>query len=145
MAQIKAKFSPSTSGIYPVDAYKEFPSDAIDIPNALYAKFQNGEISGVTIVNGAIVKIPDAPSSDPRALIEVTAFQAHAAIARSGLYDAVESIMQSEATPLETKLAWNKAQSFKRLSPTVLAMSAALGLTDKQIDDLFALAATIEA
>lgn len=82
---------------------------------------------------------------DPRQFIEVSAFQAHAAIARSGLYDPVEALMWHEDTPLETKLAWNKAQSFKRLSPTVLAMSAALGLTDKQIDELFALAATIEA
>ena len=145
MAQIKAKFSPSTEGIYPVDAYVEFPSDALDIPNALYAKFQNAEISGLTVVNGVVVKIPDAPPSDPRESMQVTAFQAKAAIMRSGLYDQVDALMHHPDTPLETKLAWEEVLTFKRLSPTVLTMGAALGLNDTQLDELFALAATIEA
>lgn len=82
---------------------------------------------------------------DPRASVEVTAFQAHAAIARAGLYEQVETLMSDPQTPLEVKLAWNKAQTFKRLSPTVLAMGAALGLDDEALDNLFTLAATIDA
>jgi len=80
-----------------------------------------------------------------RALMKVTTFQAHAAVARAGLYDAVVSLMASPDTPLETKLAWDKAQTFNRLSPAIIQMGAALGLSETQLDDLFTVAATIEA
>lgn len=88
---------------------------------------------------------PPAIEVDPRLSMRVTTFQAHAAINRSGLYDAVEALMADPLTPFEVRLAWDKAQHFSRLSPAVTTMGAALGLTDTQLDDLFALAATIEA
>jgi hypothetical protein len=105
--------------------------------------FSDTEI-GDAYVNGQFVK-PVINPNDARQTVRVTAFQAHAAIARSGLYEQVETLMTADDTPLEVKLAWNKAQEFRRLSPVVLAMAAKLGLTDKQLDDLFALAETIEA
>lgn len=77
--------------------------------------------------------------------MEVTAFQAHAAMARKGYYDSILSIINDPATPFEVKLAFNKAQVFKRLSPTVLMIAQILKLTDVQLDELFALAKTIEA
>lgn len=144
MAAIKAKFSPSTNGVYPVDAYAEFPSDAIDIPTALYTKFTKGLINSFTVVDGAAVEYKPA-AGDPRESMSVTAFQAKAAILRSGLYDQVDGLMHHPDTPLETKLAWEEVLTFKRLSPTVLTMGAELGLTDAQLDELFELAATIEA
>jgi hypothetical protein len=82
---------------------------------------------------------------DPRANVEVTAFQARAALARSGKLEPVAAIMANENTPLETKLAWEYAQTFKRLSPTILQLQPVLGLSDQDLDDLFALAATIDA
>lgn len=82
---------------------------------------------------------------DPRETMQVTAFQAHAAIARAGLYEQVEELMSNPETSLEVRLAWQKAQTFKRLSPTVLTLGAALGLDDEALDNLFALAATIDA
>lgn len=85
------------------------------------------------------------PAIDPRETMRVTTFQAHAAIHRSGLYDAVEALMANPETDFEIKLAWQKAQHFSRLSPAVISMGAALGLTDTQLDQLFILAATIEA
>ena len=86
---------------------------------------------------------PEAPVS--RELMNVTAFQAHAAIARAGLYEQVESLMSNPETPLETRLAWQKAQTFRRLSPTVITLGAALGLDDEALDELFTLASTIDA
>ena len=80
-----------------------------------------------------------------RELMVVSRFQAKAALARSDLLDTVESLMASEAATLECRLAWQDAIEFRRLSPTMLQMAAALGLTDEQLDDLFELAATIEA
>lgn len=141
---ILAKYSPSTGGVYPLNVYKEFPQDAIDVPEELYVKFQNGEISGLTVLNGELVAT-SPEILDPRQFMEVTAFQAHAAIARAGLYEQVETLMSDPQTPLEVKLAWNKAQTFKRLSPTVITLGAALGLDDEALDNLFTLAATIDA
>lgn len=56
---IKAKFSPSTGGIYPIAAFKTFPEDAVDITDAIYDKFTSGEISALALVNGAVVEKPE--------------------------------------------------------------------------------------
>lgn len=58
---MKAKYSKSTGGIYPVSAFKKFPDDALDIPDTLYARFQNGEISRFDVVNGEVVEFVPAP------------------------------------------------------------------------------------
>lgn len=123
------------------------PGEAIEVSDETFFKTINEQDGIWKLIDGEIVKteLPFVEPVDPRTLIEVTAFQAHAAIARTGLYDDVTAIMEDANTPLEVKLAWNKAQSFKRLSPTVTMMAQALGLPEEQLDDLFALAATIEA
>jgi len=41
--------------------------------------------------------------------------------------------------------AWTDAQEFRRMSPTILALSDQLNLTEPEVDDLFRQAATIEA
>lgn len=59
----KAKFSQSTGGIYPVSAYVRVPQDAADVPDALYAKFQSGEITGFAVLAGVVVAyVPPAPT-----------------------------------------------------------------------------------
>jgi len=75
----------------------------------------------------------------------VTRFQARAALHMAGLLPQVEALMADPATPVLAKLAWADAQDFKRNSPTIAQMAAALGLTDQQLDDLFTTAATIDA
>lgn len=52
----KAKYSPSNNGIYPCSVYKEFPSGAIEIPDDLYKKFQNGEISGFDVIDDVVIE-----------------------------------------------------------------------------------------
>ena len=59
----KAKYSPSNGGIYPTNAYKKFPQDAVDIPDDLYLKFQSGEISGITLSNNIFVATEFKPST----------------------------------------------------------------------------------
>lgn len=49
------KFSQATGGVYPARAYEDFPPDALDIPDAVYARFQGGEISGFSVVAGKVV------------------------------------------------------------------------------------------
>lgn len=75
----------------------------------------------------------------------VSRFQARAALHLAGLLPAVETLMNDPATPMLARLAWADAQEFRRTSPTVLAMAAALDLTDEQLDELFNTAAGIDA
>lgn len=75
----------------------------------------------------------------------VTRFQARAALHLAGLLEQVEAMIADPSTPVLAKLAWRDAQEFKRTSPTIAAMSSALGLTEQQLDDLFTVAAGIDA
>jgi len=62
----------------------------------------------------------------------------------AGLLPAVDAAI-AESGNVIAQIAWADAQTFQRNSPTVLAMSRALGLTEQQIDALFISASTIEA
>jgi hypothetical protein len=84
--------------------------------------------------------IPPAPVPQT-----VSRFQARAALHLAGLLEQVESLMQSPETDMLARLAWQDAQEFKRQSPTVLAMAAALSLDDEALDALFTTASGIEA
>jgi hypothetical protein len=75
----------------------------------------------------------------------VSRFQAKAALLAAGYLPAVEAMMANPATPEIAKLAWAEAIEFRRTSPTVTAMGAALGLDDAALDALFTTAAGIEA
>lgn len=75
----------------------------------------------------------------------VSRFQARAALHLAGLLETVEAMMAAPETPALAKLAWADAQEFKRNSPTVLSLSASLGLTEAQLDALFTTAAGIDA
>jgi len=90
----------------------------------------------------AFIRPPEPPAPIPQT---VSRFQARAALHLTGMLTAVEAIMLDPNTDMLAKLAWQDAQEFKRTSPTVLTMSQIIGLTDEQLDDLFILAATIDA
>lgn len=74
-----------------------------------------------------------------------SAFQAQQALDDFGHIGQVEAIMSDPATPTKTKRAWKLAQEFRRMSPTVLELAGALGLSNSEIDGLFQHALTIEA
>lgn len=73
----------------------------------------------------------------------VTTYQAKAALALVGRFDEVEAYMNLESTDRLTKLKWEYS-NFKRSDPSVQQIANALGMTDQELDYLFALAATIE-
>lgn len=85
-----------------------------------------------------------APGPAPTPQV-VSRFQARAALHLADLLTAVESLMADPATPVLSRLAWQDAQEFRRTSPTVLSMAAALELDDAALDALFVAAAGIEA
>lgn len=86
----------------------------------------------------------DALLTEWRNTTEVTRFQARAALYQAGYMDAINAYMNAEADPI-AKMAWEDAQVFRRMSPTVLALQTKLDLSDAQLDDLFKFAMTIEA
>ena len=70
-----------------------------------------------------------------RESMKVTRFQAKAALLQAGLLDDIQVAIDASEDPL-VALAWSEA-GFERLSPFVMQMQAAIGMTDDQLDDLF--------
>ena len=75
----------------------------------------------------------------------VSRFQAIAALTQLGYIAAVNEYMNNPATDPMIVLAYREATEFRRESPTVSLMQGVLGLSNDQIDELFALASTITA
>lgn len=86
-----------------------------------------------------------APVVPPAIPQVVSRFQARAALHLAGLLSQVEALMTAPETDVLARLAWTDAIEFRRDSPTLITMAAALSLTDEQLDQLFTTAATIEA
>lgn len=75
--------------------------------------------------------------------VSVTPRQAKTALYRAGLYDA--ALAAVNAAGFEAQLTWNESTAFERDSALLNSMAAALGLSQTQLDELFAVAATISA
>lgn len=76
----------------------------------------------------------------------VTRRQARQALVLAGLLDQVQPIIDAIADPMQRRLAqvaWDDSADFKRDDPFLLKVGVALSLTDQQIDDLFATAASL--
>lgn len=67
--------------------------------------------------------------------------QARLALARSDLLTAVQAWIAT--APQATQIEWEFAQEIHRDWPPIAEAATALGLTEAQLDDLFALAATL--
>jgi hypothetical protein len=78
-----------------------------------------------------------------RASMVCSAFQARAALLGAGLLTAAQAAVDA-STP-EVQLAWEYAIEWRRTSPTIAALAAALELTDEDVDNLFRAAMLIEA
>ena len=98
--------------------------------------------------------IPDVPVSSPpqaaealavwRAATRVSAFQAKGALLNRGLLD--EATAAATAAGGLTLLAWQTATEYQRLSPAIVALAPAIGITDPaDLDELFREAAVISA
>lgn len=109
-----------------------------DPPTAeLYATVSTGDV--------APYEAPTVSIEQQREAMVVSRFQAKAALSNAGMLATVQALMDDPSTPEVYRLAWQDALEFRRLSPTLTAMNAVLGLTDEQIDDLFVAAASITA
>ena len=107
----------------------------------------NTEISSLTdyqqyidAYNSLQVGSTEPTIEEKRAAMSCGPLQIRKALRSLGLYESVKTMMN--AADEETKEEWEYASEFKRLNPTVLAMQAALGKTDEEVDALFQLALT---
>lgn len=135
--------SKSARGFFSSEIHGDnMPADAVEISKELYLTL----MSANTIDWSEDMPVPvAAPSPDTVAVpLEVTRYQALAALHIAGKLEAVEAMMADPATDTLTVLAWKNAQEFKRTSPMVLNMAQALGLSEQQVDDLFIAASQIE-
>lgn len=110
--------------------------------NVYFGDMQNGDRAATP---EEVAAWESSKAESARMAMSVSRFQARAALHLAGLLETVEAMMAAPETPALAKLAWADAQEFKRNSPTVLSLSASLGLTEAQLDALFTTAAGIDA
>ena len=128
---------------HPVLGWIPFTLDASDTGT----EFDAAELDAEIRAAGNIA--PYAPPSEAdllaeeRAFMRCSRFQARAALHNAGLLVSVEAAVAA-ADPF-TQIAWADATEFRRESPTIAALAAAVGLTGEDIDDLFRAAAQIVA
>lgn len=142
------KFSKTTHCFYPEDMLGDYaaagtlPDDLRDIAQQDYAALIAARASGKLLDwSGAFPVAIDPPPAVPAIPSSVSPAQARLALLGAGKLAQVEAIVAS--ADQATQIAWNNASVIERNSPTVAALSAALGLTGAQLDDLFTTAAGI--
>lgn len=86
------------------------------------------------------VLILDTPEPVPSS---ITNFQARAALMQAGLFDQGDAA--AKAAGGVAHQAWEYGNVFERNSPTIAALAAGLGLSAKQVDDLFVVASGLSA
>lgn len=74
---------------------------------------------------------------------ELTAFQAHMVLSNNGLLPLIEAFMDDPTTPDKIKIAWRKLNTYRRDNPLILFVADQIGLTEIQLDQLFAEGALI--
>lgn len=82
----------------------------------------------------------DPPPPPP---LTVTPWQARTALAQQGLLDDIEALIDSLGPSNPAHIAWHYAERIRRDSPLIAALQSQIGLTDAQLDDLFALAKSL--
>ncbi len=92
---------------------------------------------------GAVVE-PYVPPPTPIPAT-VTRFQALATLAAGGWLDTVHVYIDALPRNNVQRLAFENATDWERISPTVNAIAAMLGLSDAQVDDLFIAASQVSA
>lgn len=100
---------------------------------------EDREAWGLTEVPEPVAPYTPAPPTVPRI---VTPLQGRVALNHFGLLTTIEAAVAAHPDP-KVKIAWEYAAEFNRDSPTVLALSAALGITQETLDEIFTFAAGV--
>lgn len=102
-----------------------------DFSNADYARIVSG---------GFEIAQYEPPPEQP---VTVTPWQAREALRITGKLAAVNAFIDNLGGEHPAYVAYHYAERFSRASPLIAALKDQLGFTDKDLDDLFALAKTL--
>lgn len=138
-------YSSTTNGFYTPEIHGGgMPADAFAISDAVYIALLEAQALGKRIVpdadgNPIAVDQPAGPLTVPNT---VSMRQARLALLAAGLLQTVTDAVAAipGATGDAARIEWEYAQVVERGSPLVETLSSALGLTDDQLDALFAAA-----
>jgi hypothetical protein len=147
-------YSSSTGGFYAAEVHGDgIPADAVPVTAERKAELFEAQSQGAQIVpgeGGAPTLLWPTPPTEAellaawRAATRVSAFQAKGALLNRGLLD--EATAAATAAGGLTLLAWQTATEYARLSPAIVALAPAIGITDPlDLDELFREAAVISA
>ena len=147
-------YSPQRRGFYCEQVHgTAMPADAVPVSAEDYAALIEGQSQGAQIEpgpGGAPVLVWPTPPTEAellaawRAATKVSAFQAKGALLNRGLLD--DATAAATAAGGLTLLAWQTATEYARLSPAIVALAPAIGITDPEdLDELFQEAALISA
>lgn len=145
MSQEQIFFSRSTKGWYLASVHGEsMPVDIVPVERELYDRLVS---SGMPLDAGpdGVPFVREAPDIGALVPIEVSTFQAKAAMLESGMLEDVLSYINAPGTDPLVKLAWDTVQVFRRNSLMVMAVAIQLDLDEQQLDALFIRAAQIVA
>lgn len=97
------------------------------------------------IVDASTVTLPVLPPPPVPVPASVTMRQARLALHAAGLLSGVNAAIASLEEPAKTaaQIEWEYASAVERNAGLVPAMATALGMTERQIDDLFVAAAVL--
>jgi hypothetical protein len=148
------RFSATTNGFYTPELHgTAIPDDAVPVSAEDYAALFTAQSQGAQIVpgpGGAPTLLWPTPPTEAellaawRAATKVSAFQAKGALLNRGLLE--DATAAATAAGGLTLLAWQTATEYARLSPAIVALAPAIGITDPEdLDDLFREAAVISA
>ncbi len=121
----------------------DYPDEAIEITQEQWSEFVNN--SGRRIwVDGEVVEY--SPPVQPAPPPPITRRQLRLTLVRNGIsiagVDAAIAIMPDGLAKEEAQIEWADASTFNREHPTLLLIADALGLTEAQIDAMWAEAVT---
>lgn len=105
-------------------------------------------VQTVTAERDAALAARDALQSEKdaaaiNARLSVSPAAARVVLRNAGLLVAVEAAVEAADPHSDLRIFWEYSEVWRRESPFIAQMGAALGLTVEQIDDLFAQAATL--
>lgn len=136
------------------DLLNDFGADPVlEGPQPTLTENQYAQADGVELINGQWFTkyiAVDYTAEELAARVDqwrqsavVTPFQGRMALADAGLLANVETAVA--AGDEKTKVAWEYALEWKRNSPMITTLMAALSISDSQADDLFKAASQITA
>lgn len=123
----------STDAIYPKHVIDGYALIDVDVPDGFTPQGYEW-INGAVAAKQPVVIPPVVPES-------VSPRQIRQALTKAGLRDEVESAVAG--ADQDTKDWWEFATAFERQHPMVIAMATALGVTERQLDDLWTLAGSL--